>query len=93
MTENSSEKLDSSTKITVSGKYSFRVGEMFHSYEELEKRLELHCSESFVYYWRRDTRECLIHLSLHFREKLNQFLRLFRYSKRSAHKDIPSHCK
>ncbi|XP_037041701.1 uncharacterized protein LOC119078304 [Bradysia coprophila] len=51
MNENTSEKL-----VTVSGKYTFRIGEMFPSYEELEKRLELHCSESFVYYWRRDTR-------------------------------------
>lgn len=42
--------------VTVSGMYTFRVGEMFPSYEELEKRLELHCSESLVYYWRRDTR-------------------------------------
>lgn len=52
MNENTSDKL-----VTVDGKYSFRIGEMFPSYEELEKRLELHCSESFVYYWRRDTRK------------------------------------
>lgn len=51
MNQNSSDKL-----ITVSGTYTFRVGELFSSYEDLEKRLELHCSESFVYYWRRDTR-------------------------------------
>lgn len=52
MNETESDKL-----VTISGKYTFCVGEMFESYEELEKRLELHCSESLVYYWRRDTRK------------------------------------
>lgn len=52
MEEQASNKL-----VTVTGKYTFEIGEMFPSYEELEKRLELHCSESLVYYWRRDTRK------------------------------------
>lgn len=51
MEEQVSDKL-----VTVTGEYTFRLGEMFSSYEELVKRLELHCSESLVYYWRRDTR-------------------------------------
>lgn len=45
--------------VKVTGEYTFQMGEMFSSYEELEKRLELHCSESLVYYWRRDTRKLL----------------------------------
>lgn len=52
MNEKSSDKL-----VTIDGKYTFNIGETFSSYEELEKRLELHCSESLVYYWRRDTRK------------------------------------
>lgn len=52
MTEKPSDKL-----VSVDGQYTFRMGEMFPSYEELEKRLQLHCSESLVYYWRRDTRK------------------------------------
>lgn len=47
----------SSELVTIDGKYTFNIGETFSSYEELEKRLELHCSESLVYYWRRDTRK------------------------------------
>lgn len=45
-----------SETITINGVYTFRVGETFNTYEELLERMELHNSESFVYYWRRDTR-------------------------------------
>ncbi len=68
MNETLSEKL-----ITISGEYTFRVGEMFSSYEELEKRLELHCSESLVYYWRRDTRKKFLK-SCRFKARLTTFL-------------------
>lgn len=42
--------------VTVNGKYTFCVGETFNSYDELLERMDLHSSESYVYYWRRDTR-------------------------------------
>lgn len=35
---------------------SFRLGEMFDSYEELEQKLELFSRRSLVHYWRRDSR-------------------------------------
>lgn len=38
------------------GKYTFKLGDSFSSYKELEERLEAHSKESFVTYWRRDTR-------------------------------------
>lgn len=42
--------------VTINGKYTFRVGETFDSYDQLLERIKLHSSESFVCYWRRDTR-------------------------------------
>lgn len=38
------------------GQYIFEVGDLFSSYNELVDRLEVHTAESFVHYWRRDTR-------------------------------------
>lgn len=35
---------------------SFRLGEMFDSYEELEQKLERCSKHSLVHYWRRDSR-------------------------------------
>ena len=34
----------------------FHLGEMFDSYEELEQKLERFSKQSFVHYWRRDSR-------------------------------------
>lgn len=39
-----------------SGRYTFQLGECFNSYDDLLERLEKHSRESFVFYWRRDTR-------------------------------------
>ncbi|XP_059609978.1 uncharacterized protein LOC132257196 [Phlebotomus argentipes] len=39
-----------------SGMFTFKLGDSFGSYSELEERLEAHSKESFVTYWRRDTR-------------------------------------
>lgn len=36
--------------------YSFHLGELFDSYEELESKLEKYSKNSFVHYWRRDSR-------------------------------------
>ncbi|GAB0096547.1 uncharacterized protein DMENIID0001_120710 [Sergentomyia squamirostris] len=38
------------------GRNVFQLGDTFNSYQELEERLEAHSRESFVTYWRRDTR-------------------------------------
>lgn len=35
---------------------SFRLGEMFDSYEELEQKLDRFSKQSLVHYWRRDSR-------------------------------------
>lgn len=35
---------------------SFRLGEMFDSYEELEQKLDRFSKHSLVHYWRRDSR-------------------------------------
>lgn len=39
-----------------SGRYAFQMGDCFNSYDDLLERLEKHSCESFVHYWRRDTR-------------------------------------
>jgi len=35
---------------------SFRLGEMFNSYKELEQKLKRFSKHSLVHYWRRDSR-------------------------------------
>lgn len=41
---------------TITANSVFKVGEKFLSYELVLKRLDQHCKESFVHYWRRDSR-------------------------------------
>lgn len=41
---------------TIEDHISFRLGEMFDSYEELEHKLEQFSQKSLVHYWRRDSR-------------------------------------
>jgi uncharacterized Zn finger protein len=43
-------------KIEVNDSLSFKVGEQFKSYDDVIQRLEEHSQQSFVYYWRRDSR-------------------------------------
>ncbi|XP_046416310.1 uncharacterized protein LOC124300286 isoform X2 [Neodiprion virginianus] len=42
--------------VAVEEDFSFQLGEMFDSYEELEQKLESFSRRSLVHYWRRDSR-------------------------------------
>lgn len=46
----------SNYRIQVKNPLAFKQGETFDNYEELVNRLEANSRESFVYYWRRDSR-------------------------------------
>jgi hypothetical protein len=39
------------------GPLTFRRGEKFYSFKSVEQRLEKHSQQSFIYFWRRDSKK------------------------------------